>query len=296
MKVFIHALITLGLSASVINLSACGGGSSSKDAPAPVSDNQIPSTPPVQVEPLPVQGKVVIPLKDRSTETFCEGLSDFLQNYAATKLPGTSLALVVESAKTCREESSPTNLTYHTQIQITHNQNTLNLAINIIAPFKDSTFTAPTILIDRLATHSSSVFVANETDKVFGDLTTFTSELKTFANLTNAPFKIFDLPTANVYTRLLTHFATGNTRTLIDSPKLRVELAQGVLKVKEIAPGYFSSNQTFLRCANLGCLTDGLTYEMQGLDIVLYSKPYAGPNNTKIKAPFKVRITAAHVN
>ncbi len=280
----------------LMTLSACGGGSSSKDAPTPVSENQSPSNPTVQVESLPVQVKQVIALKDRSTETFCEGLADFLQNYAATNLPGTSLAQVVVSTKTCREESSPANLTYHTQIQFSKNQSTLKLAINIVASFKDSTFTSSTLFIDRLGAQSSSVFAASESDKVFGDLSTFTSDLKSFANLSNAPFKIFNIPASTVYSRFLSNFSAGNSRSLVESPKLRVELSQGGLKVKEIAPGYFSSNQSFLRCSDLNCLADGLTYEIQGLDLILFSKPYVGTNNSKIKASYKIRITSSHVN
>ncbi|RYZ72921.1 MAG: hypothetical protein EOP09_02535 [Proteobacteria bacterium] len=281
---------------SILVFTACGGGGSSKDAPAPVSENQDPSSPTVPVENLPVQVKQVVALKDRSSETFCEGLADFLQNYAATKLSGTSLALVVESTKSCREESSPTNLTYHTQIVFTKNQSTLKLAINLIAPFKDSTFTSSTLLVDRLGGKSSSVFMASESDKVFGDLSTFTSELKSFANLSDAPFKIFNLPAAAVYSRVLTNFAPGNTRSLVVSPKLRVELSQGALKVKEIAPGYFASNQTFLRCTDVKCLGDELSFEFQGLDLVLYSKPYLASGNNKLKAPYKIRILATHVN
>lgn len=246
---------------------------------------------------LPNKPIALRPLATRSSEEFCVALGEFLQNYAATRLEGVSLSLLKEPVKTCRLDSHASNISLHTSLLLSKAQNSLSLSINIVMDYEQNTFTSARIFVDRLGTRHEP-FVASDRDRVFGDLTRFSSELRAFAQLNGAEYRIFGQAATLARALIENNHAAGNQRFFLVSPRLRLELNGGRARIVDIDASYFRSAispGTYLRCATLACLQSGLSYEFVGNDLVLYSKPYLGANNQSLKANVRLSLESFQI-
>lgn len=294
----ISGLLALGVACGKTSDRPKGGRSSNDQGP---TTTLVPGQGSLEVESLPVTAvETLLPLKERSVDEFCLGIQQFLQNYAASNLKGSSLHLVKEESGTCRTDSNKGNLNFHTRVIISKSNASqrLDLAINIVADFEGDRFKRSTVLIDRIHYLPQS-FQAMDSDKAFGDMQSFRSSLSDFAQLEHADFRIFQLKASDFYRRVEEKFSPGNQRLLVSQPKMRVEFAdRGQIKVREIDSSYFQyegKKGNYLRCPDLACLQDGLTYSFEGLDLVLHSKPFVDASNRTVKASERIRLTYAHV-
>lgn len=278
-------MLCLGLALSCGKSSESGKPERSADL-VPGGTNNPGETTPIVVQPMQVKA-----WKDRSTEEFCSGLTEFLQNFTATKLKGSSLALMSRNGKTCSIDSSALNLNVQSTFIFSRGSSVLELTLNAYAPYVGDTFGETTLLLDRMTTRSES-FTPQSSDAVFGDITSLKSELQKHVDLKGATFKIQGLNKSFAYQRIEQAFAPGSTRVFRQEPRLRVSLSAGTLTMLEVDPGNFYSNGVptpFLRCTDTACLENGLTYGFEGLDLIFYAKPYG---DNLVKAPTRFRILA----
>ncbi len=305
-------LPTLGFLSSLalsVLLTACGKPTSSSDetpnsadqqpdtlvTPKPGTIGEGGNTTPILTTPIVSRPVPLKALRERSANEFCQGLSDFFQNFAATKAPTSSLSLIKEGGSTCRVDSESQNLGFHSSVLFAKNGSYLRLAINLVVSMQGDVFTGSQVFIDRIGPKVRT-FSVESNDQFFGDFSSLRLDLTSYTNLRSEDFRIFGLLASDAYSRIRTHFSPGKNKAWIDNPLLRFELSGSSLRITELANTYFAnggSAKTYLRCQDISCLQAGLSYEFKGLDIVLYSKPYTGVGNVTMKENIRYPITAA---
>ena len=288
----------------ILSLGACGSErKGSKDESAGNPPPRTEATPiekvggtsvPGSAQVLPTTPVLVKALRERSSDEFCAALKEFLQNYTANRLQGTTFALMGEPQASCRLESHKPSLNLHSSLILQRGENSLRLAINIIASYQQNTFTETKLYLDRLGPNPLP-YQPSDADRVFGDLTRLESELKSFADLRNAEYRIFNIPALQAYAAIERNYAPANRRSFQTTPRLSLELLAGNARVTEIEASALSGGRSFLRCTDIACLQSGVSYEFVGNDIILYSRAYVDARNQTLKASVRIPLQALQI-
>ncbi|RYZ90384.1 MAG: hypothetical protein EOP04_04095 [Proteobacteria bacterium] len=248
------------------------------------------AAPVVEKASLSLTGFTVDSLASTSSDKICDAFELFVQDFQKNHLPGVEVTFLGTDAKpACRQDVRNERMDTELRFNLKNDQTSINLLASVYMNFDENqNFIFSGAYVGRIENEDSTGSTElTAKDKLIGENIDY---LKTTLDLWAAPSRkklsIHGRPFEDAVAALNKHYSVGNTNILIEDPLLRVEFipsaenpAKGSVNFLEVGPGNFlerktrtGTEKTFLLCADVACLSSGVSYQITANRIVFTSR------------------------
>ncbi|RYZ57371.1 MAG: hypothetical protein EOP07_10060 [Proteobacteria bacterium] len=246
--------------------------------------------PTVEISSLSLEGFSVNSLASKSADKICENFELFVQDFQKSHLPGVEVTFLgTESKPACRQEVNQNRVDTELNFNLKNAQTSINLRASFFMHFdEEQNFMFSSAYLGRIENQDSSGSTELlSKDKLIGaNIDHFKKTLELWTAPSHKKMTLHNRSFDEAVAAFNKHYGVGNSNVMINDPILRVELipsatnpSNGTVKFLEVGADNFlerrtrtGTEKTYLLCADIECLSSGVSYQIIANRIVFTSK------------------------